>query len=661
MNRRSIELLTAGLLAMMAGVSIAQHATQPAPSLVPPPAAKTVETTADEIPQPGGAHPLTRADLDVWLDGYMPYALRTGDIAGAVVVVVKDGQILTQRGYGWSDVAKRKPVDPERTLFRPGSVAKLFTWTAVMQLVEQGKVDLDEDVNTYLDFRIPPFDGKPVTLRQAMTHTTGFEETGKNIIFYEPSRLMSLGDYLKAWIPKRIFAPGTTPAYSNYATALAGYIVERLSGQSFDDYIEQYIFAPLGMKNSTFRQPLPPHFRAMMSQGYPVGSGEPSRFELVGPAPAGSLASTGADMGHFMIAHLQKGAFGDSRILRPETAEMMHNTPLTLLPPLNRMELGFFETNINGREVIAHLGDTQAFHTALHLFLEENTGLYVSVNSVGKDGAAGAVRGGLFDDFADRYFPGDEKDGRVDAKTATEHARMMVGRWQNSRRSATSFLAALSLPGQVAVSVGPKGELSMPGEARKWIEIAPFVWRDADSHERLAAKVVDGKVVRFSFDGISPFMVFEPVLASHSAAWLMPALYVSLGALALSVIFWPVAAIVRRRYGARLALERRALLAYRGVRVAAALILAVLIGWMAVIMAMSGDGDNPDALLWLLQVAGLIVFVGGFVVALVNARVVWTGKRRWTAKLWSVVLVLATLVILWTAFAFKLLAFTVNY
>lgn len=228
MNRRSIKLLTAGLLAIMAGVSAAQHAAKPAPSLVPPPAAQTVETTADEIPQPPrGAHPLTRTDLDAWLDGYMPYALRTGDIAGAVVVVVKDGQILSQRGYGWSDVAKRKPVDPERTLFRPGSVAKLLTWTAVMQLVEQGKVGLDEDVNTHLDFKIPPFDGKPVTLRQAMTHTAGFEETGKNIIFYEPSRLMSLGDYLKAWIPKRIFAPGTTPAYSNYATALAGYIVER--------------------------------------------------------------------------------------------------------------------------------------------------------------------------------------------------------------------------------------------------------------------------------------------------------------------------------------------------------------------------------------------------------------------------------------------------
>ena len=99
--------------------------------------------------------PHDTSDVDAWLDGYMPYAMETGDIAGAVVVVVKDGQVLTERGFGYADVAKRMPVDPSATLFRPGSVSKLFTWTAVMQLVEQGKLDLDADVNTYLDFKIP--------------------------------------------------------------------------------------------------------------------------------------------------------------------------------------------------------------------------------------------------------------------------------------------------------------------------------------------------------------------------------------------------------------------------------------------------------------------------------------------------------------------------
>src|ERR1700753_825498 len=125
---------------------------------------------------PSAAVPLTANDLNSWLDGYLPYALHTGDIAGAVVVVVKDGQVLSERGYGYSDVEARKPVDPKLTLFRPGSTSKLFTWTAVMQQVEQGHIDLDQDVNTYLDFKIPPYQGRPITMRQIMTHTAGFEE-----------------------------------------------------------------------------------------------------------------------------------------------------------------------------------------------------------------------------------------------------------------------------------------------------------------------------------------------------------------------------------------------------------------------------------------------------------------------------------------------------
>ena len=139
-----------------------------------------------------------------------------------------------------------QPVDPRGTLFRPGSVSKLFTWTAVMQLVEQGKLDLDKDVNTYIDFKIPAYDGKPVTLRNIMTHTTGMEEQIRWLIATDPKAVAPLDAALKHWVPERIFAPGGTPAYSNYATALAGYIVQRVSGEPFDAYIKRHIFDPLG-------------------------------------------------------------------------------------------------------------------------------------------------------------------------------------------------------------------------------------------------------------------------------------------------------------------------------------------------------------------------------------------------------------------------------
>ena len=665
---RLSKLLAAGLL-VVAAVGAFARSGPPAPLAPPLPAiapAATVPVTAPGTPA------LTREDLDTWLDGYMPYALKSGDIAGAVIVVVKDGKVLSERGFGYADVAKRVPVDPERTLFRPGSVSKLFTWTAVMQLVEQHKLDLDADVNTYLDFKIPPFEGKPVTLRNLMTHTGGFAETSKNIMFYDAARLQPLGTYLKETLPQRITAPGLTPAYSNYGCALAGYIVERVSHETFESYVEHHIFTPLGMRNSTFRQPLPARFKPWMSLTYPQGSAPPTRYELVGPAPAGALASTGADMGRFMIAHLQDGMLDGNRILSAATAEQMHNSPLTLLPPLNRMELGFFETNINGREVIAHLGDTQAFHTALHLFTKEGVGFYVSFNSLGRDAAAAKLRTALFEDFADRYFPGPPAStARVDPKVAADHVRLMAGNWVLSRKQEGNFLAALGLAAQLTVTADDKGGLSMPllkgldGADRHWVEVAPFVWDEVGGHERVAAQIVGGKVVRFSLDGLSPYMVFIRVPWTQSNTWLLPALYAALAILMLTLLLWPVRAIVRRRFGAALELSDTRLKVFRASRIAAGAILAVLLGWMVVISVMSSDIDNltakMDAWLWLLQVAGLFAFVGGLAIMLWNAWLAWRTPGPWSARIWSLLLVFAAAIVLWIAIVFDLLAFTVKF
>jgi CubicO group peptidase (beta-lactamase class C family) len=627
---------------------------------------------AEEAPPPAAAPqamPLTAADVNAWLDGYMPYALKTGDIAGAVVAVVKDGQILTERGFGFADVEKRTPPDPKVTMFRPGSVSKLLTWTAVMQQVEQGKIDLDADVNQYIDFKIPARDGKPVTMRELMQHTAGFEEQAKGIISEDP-KAPGMEALLKQWVPTRVFAPGSTPAYSNYGASLAGYIVQRVSGESFDGYIDRHILEPLDMKHSTFRQPLPAALAPFMSKGYPAASQDARAFEIVGPAPAGSLSASAEDMAHFMIAHLQNGEYHGQRILRAETAELMHNSPLTVLPPLNRMELGFFETNINGLEVIAHLGDTDYFHTSLHLFPKQNVGFYVSFNSLGKEGAAGSLRGALFQDFADRYFPAPQPQAAVDAKTSAEHAGLMSGAWANSRGSQTNFLAGIGLIGQTKLGVNKKGELVAPfpglnGKPRHWIEIAPFVWFDQDGHDRLAAKVVDGKPVRWSFDLLSPFMVFDRVPWYADSAWLMPLLGVSLAALLLTALLWPVSAILRRRYAHALVLAPAAVRAYRWSKIAAIGILAGLGLWALIFMLILKDTGNLssalDPLLWLAQLFGVLAFIGGFLVMLWNLRTVWSGKRRWPAKTWSIVLVVAAFTVLWIALVFKLLSFGTHY
>ena len=615
-------------------------------------------------------HALSGADVETWLDGYFPYALYSGDIAGAVVVVVKDDQVLFEKGYGYADYAAGKPVDPKSTLFRWGSVSKLFTWTAVMQLVEQGKIDLDADVNQYLDFKIPPRQGKPVTMRNIMTHTAGFEERLKGLIGVEADGVMPLDQFMKLYVPARIFAPGETPAYSNTAAALAGYIVARVAGMPFDDYMDKHLFVPLEMQNSTFRQPLPERFKANLSMAYQTASLPPKPFEIVGPAPAGSLTASGNDISHFMIAHLKNGRYGSSQILKAETSQQMHDTALTILPQLNRMVLGFFEDNYNGHRVIAHGGDTQWFHSDLHLFIDDGVGLLVSMNSVGKDGAAQEVRAELFHQFADRYLPGPTADGKVDEKTAAEHARMMAGRYSVSRRAETSFVSLLYLAQQAVVADNGDGTIAVSnatspsGVPLRWREVAPFVWREQHGKDLLAARVENGRVVRFSYGSESPIVVYDRAPWSKSGGWWVPALIASVIVLLLTTLAWPISALTRRHYGVAYALTGSTAKAHRWVRMAAAASVLVFAGWVVLVLAMLSVLDLiPKVNGWiaLLRILSPLVFIGGAIVGLWNLWVVATGSRGRWAKLWAALLAGALLTLLWAAVTFHLISFRTGF
>ncbi|MGH7576066.1 MAG: serine hydrolase [Longimicrobiales bacterium] len=623
---------------------------------------------AQELPYPA---PLTGPDVEAWLDGFLPYALQRGDVAGGVVVVVKDGQVLVQKGYGYADVAERTPVDPERTLFRMGSVAKLFTWTAVMQLVESGRLDLDGDVNEYLDFTIPPRDGKPITVRNLMTHTPGFEEVLKNLITNDPGRLLPLEEYLKTWTPERIHPPGEVPAYSNYGAALAGYIVQRVSGEPYDDYIDRHVFEPLGMANTTTRQPLPARFAPRMSKGYILRSGPAQPYELVGPSPAGGAAATGADMGRFMLAYLQEGQLRSGRILEPETVRLMHTMRLPIVPPLNSMLLGFFQQNLDGRRIVGHSGDTQFFHSTLNLLVDDGVGVFLSVNSTGKEYASIAIRTSLMNEFVDRYFPAPVGDRTVDPETAAEHARLMAGTYKSSRRAQSSFLSLAFQISQVRVTVGEDGELVIPaltdvnGQPMEWHEVEPFVWHEVGGNERLAAKVEDGEVVMFGVDISSPFEMFQPVPWWQSSAWLMPLVSIALAAVLLTVAAWPIAAAVRRRYGVAFPLSGSAAKVYRLLRFANIAIIAVLAGWTGIVSLLSTNlfafSPRLDPWVLILRLATLVVLVGAAAIAIWNARCAWSKRRTWDSRLWSVMLVFSCAVLLWVAIAFNLIGFSVNY
>jgi CubicO group peptidase (beta-lactamase class C family) len=612
---------------------------------------------------------LTRSDVEAWLDGFLNYELQRGDIAGAVVVIVKDNEVLLQKGYGYADVESRRPVDPERTLFRAGSVSKLVTDTAVMQLVEQGKIDLDAPIDDYLDFEVPEAFGKPVTVRDLITHTAGFEELLRELMHSEPERLPSLEEFVKRSRPKRIFPPGEVPSYCNYCLALAGYIVERVSGESFDDYLDRHIFAPLGMHRSTFRQPLPEELVADMSKGYQVASGPASYFELVGPAPAGSITTTGADMGRFMLAHLRAQAGGTPAPFQPKTASLMYGSIFKATPPVHGMALGFFEADRNGQRILEHGGDTQVFHSHLALFMDQGVGVFVSFNSTGKDGAVIGVRSGLLEQFTDRYFPALVPD-EATAPTAVEHGRLVAGLYQTSRRAENTFYAALGVLGQFRVIANADGTLVIPvlrglnGQPKVWREVAPFLWREVGGQERLAAKIENGRVRFLGHDSSSGVQVFLPVPASRSSAWIIPVVLVAAGSLLLTVVGWPVTALIRRRYGISLKSTGQQLLARRLVLAAVVINLVFLIGWALLVQSGLSDlalfDGRLDNWILVLQLLGFFGVIGAGV-AIWNAWLSLRGARGWWNKVWSVVLAASCAAITWIAFTLNLVKFNLYY
>ncbi|WP_313804594.1 serine hydrolase domain-containing protein [Sphingobium sp.] len=621
----------------------------------------TAPALASTAPASGNTrHDLSKTDADAWLDGFLPYALQQADIAGAAVVIVKDGQVLTARGFGYADVAARKAVDPDLTLFRPGSVSKLFTWTAVMQLVEQGKIDLDADVNRYLDFKIPPFRGRPITMRDLMTHTPGFGDVFKDGI-RSTGDVPPLGAVLRRMLPDRIFAPGTTPAYSNYGCALAGYIVERVSGMPFNIYVEHNIFWPLGMAHSTFRQPLPPKLAPFMSKGYVIASQSPQPFELVSIPPAGGLSASASDMAKFMMALLNHGA----GLMRPETARQMLAPTNVVLPGLNRMALGFYEQQVNGLSAVGHAGDLNRAHAYLWLLPAQNTGVFVVMNSAGAtESESFDIRLGLFQAFGDRYFPVPAR-APLELSTAKAHAKLLVGNYSLSRGSFTNFIDAANFLRQTHIGLDEDGRPQVPydfsSRPHKWIEIAPFLWQDAYGPQRLSAKVENGKVVRWSVDAVSPFMVWEPTPWTRNIAWLMPAFLAGLGIIAITALGWPAGAIARRRYGASLGLTGIDLTLHRLIHGLSWLALAILGGWMLLFQSLGATDASLDAWIWLLEITSAIGFAGLAACALWIAYRSWTRPGTWFARAWPTLRAAAALSILWVAVAFHLTSFGANY
>ena len=604
--------------------------------------------------------PLTPADLSSFFDGLVPALIERDDIAGAVIAVVKDDQLLFAKGYGWADVSTRRPVTVDTTLFRPGSISKLFTWTSIMQLVEQHKLSLDADVNQCLDFKIPAAYSRPITLRDIMTHTAGFEESSKDLFVRSAADLRPLKDYLPSHLPARIFPPGTTPAYSNYATALAGYIVQRVSGQPLDRYVEDHILKPLKMSRTTFAQPLPTDLQPFMSAGYRQASQGARDFEFVEPYPAGSLSTTAEDMLRFIRAHLRGGELDGARILEPATVTQMHSRQFTLDPRMNGMCLGFYEESLNGHRIIGHGGDTFWFHSALHLMEDQHLGFFMSQNSAGK---GGGVRGVIWQKFLDRYFPYTPPEVKP-VSTAAVDAKRVTGFYESSRGFRTSIARAVMLGDEIKVSVNSDSTISISnyreysGAPKHLAEIAPMYFREIHGQET-AAFLPDGRIaVTF------PAMALLPLPWHDNQTLGLTVLAASLGILVLNLVLWPVAAATRRHFGRKLELSPASRRARRLARTAVALDLAFAVLLLVIAPDIDEPGDlnhHIDNWMYLVQAIG-VLGAAGTVLVFYNTLRAWRDTQRWwLARVQEIAVLLACLGYIWFCVNWKLFAFNARF
>ncbi len=455
--------------------------------------------------------------LETFVDGLATSLMKSNNSPAGTVAIMHRGELIFAKGYGYQDVEAQVPVDPAVTLFRPGSVSKLFTWVSVMQLVEQGKLDLDADVNDYLEaFQIRDTFDAPITLRHIMTHTAGFEDGAVGyLIIDDPERAFPLQEAMQRYQPARVNPPGKQTAYSNYATAIAGLIVQNVSGKPFNDYVREHIFEPLGMNSSSFDEPLPEPLASNMANSYTVEAGRyvAKPFEIISSfAPAGAQSATSTDMVRFGQAMLNGGELDGVRILEEDTAELTLSRAFSHDDRLMGMALGFYERDINGIRVVGHGGDTMYFHSYLGIDKANELTFFVSFAA---DGGS-EVRSIFTPAFYNQYFPAEAQRPEPPADFSGRAARY-AGTYGFWRSNFSTLEKALGLAGGVQVAPTEDNTLLLAfgGGAKQYVEVGDNLFRELNPAVSLVAGISpaliafqadeNGNVTGFVMDGL-PFM-----------------------------------------------------------------------------------------------------------------------------------------------------------
>ena len=415
-----------------------------------------------------------QAKLEALLDPIFAEQMRRLHIPGAVIVVVKDGRILFTKGYGFANVERRTPVVPDRTIFRIGSISKVFAATAVMQLADRGRINLNDDVNRYLqDIRVPNTYPQPVTFANLLTHTSGLDEINLGRKTSSPDRVIPLGQFLRTRLIRRM-PPGEIISYSTYGITLAGYAVQSVSGIDFRDYLNRNIFRPLGM-NRTSITAVPSQLQSDLAAGYEYAGNNyhPLGFEYFHTYPASDVNSTATDMARFMLAHLEGGRYGRGRILSGGAARQMHGRQFANHPRLLGMTYGFFESRRNGVRAVEHDGSMDGFSALLYMAPEQRLGIFVACNRE-VNGLQDRVRNAILN----HYFPvrQDAETVRRQATQIRERLDRFAGRYRADYYCHTCAEGARGyVPPAFDITANDEGTLSFWGG--RWRQVEPLLFQ----------------------------------------------------------------------------------------------------------------------------------------------------------------------------------------
>lgn len=628
---------------------------------------------AHAAPQAVEAPELTREDVNAWLDGMLPSLLEREAIVGATVAVVGDGGVITERGYGAVEDASdgaQVPVVPEESLFRIGSISKLVTATAVMQLVERDLVDLDAPVGEYLDFSLETRFATPVTLRHLLTHTAGFEDKVAGVIGDPTAAAPSLREAVTVDPPEQIFEPGTTPAYSNYSNGLAAYVVEQVVGEPYAKYVQREIFDPAGMSNATLDQPVAASQQENMSHGYAYAGGDEIPFEMNSPAPAGAISATASDMSAFMLALLP----GSTALLQPASLDEMQAPALSEeqlggLAAGPRMAVGFFGGDRNGHRILSHGGDLTAFHAQLDLYPDDRAGIYISLNSTGIRGdGTTAIRDMLSRAFSDRYFPDERDDASAATETAGEHADAIAGAYQVARRSESTFMRLFFALSAVDVVRGGGSTVSISaltdasGAPVDLIEVEPWVWEEVEGQRRVAVDYENGEVRAI---GLNPAFALQPMPATSAVLPMLAG--VSGAILLLTLLAGPLMWLLRRWYQQpSQATRSESVLSWTRFACLLALACAGVL-WGVIASALLSDAPPvSEALIRGAQVLTLVAVLGvvpAVLLAVIRGRRAWNepSRRGWLRCIAALIVVAGFIGLGYVAVIGGLLAPSISY